>query len=32
VVISDQPESVRALIPEVLQNYVNASAAVLPED
>ena len=31
VVISDQPESVRALIPEVLENYVNASSAALPE-
>lgn len=31
VVISDQPESVRALIPSVLENYVNASSNALPE-
>ena len=31
VVISDQPESVRALIPDVLQQYVNASATSLPK-
>ena len=31
VVISDQPESVRALIPTVLQQYVNAEASALPE-
>lgn len=30
VVISDQPESVRALIPSVLENYVNASSNALP--
>ncbi|MET4584012.1 chemotaxis protein MotB [Conyzicola nivalis] len=31
VVISDQPESVRALIPSVLEQYVNASPASLPK-
>jgi len=32
VVISDQPESVRALIPDVLQGYVSIPADALPGD